>query len=80
MGILCSHRVWNPSLSPNVNPSPAVEISHFNVIVSSHWTSTRTETDGFQERFSVPVGHKNRKQSVPLTSIITGLGSPTVSV
>ena len=24
--ILCSHRVWN--LSPNLNPSPAVEISH----------------------------------------------------
>ena len=67
-------------VSPNVNPSPAVEISHFNVIVSSHWSSTMTETDGFQERFSVPIGHKNRKQSVPLTSIITGLGSPTVSV
>ena len=27
---LCSHRVWNPSLSPNLNPSPAVEISHKN--------------------------------------------------
>ena len=26
--ILCSHRVWSRSLSPNLNPSPAVEISH----------------------------------------------------
>ena len=24
---LCSHRVWNLSLSPNLNPSPSVEIS-----------------------------------------------------
>ena len=30
-----------------------------------------TETDGFQERFSVPVHHKHREQSVPLASIIT---------
>ena len=29
--ILCSHRYWNPSPSPNLNPSPAVEISHYNV-------------------------------------------------
>ena len=27
--ILCSHRVWNPSLSPNLNPSPAVEITDY---------------------------------------------------
>ena len=26
--ILCSHNVWNPSLSPNLYPSSAVEISH----------------------------------------------------
>ena len=26
--ILCSHRVWNPSTSLNLNPSPALEISH----------------------------------------------------
>ena len=26
MFCICSHRVWNPS--PNLNPSPAVEISH----------------------------------------------------
>ena len=25
--ILCSHRVWNPSPSPNLNPSPAAEMS-----------------------------------------------------
>ena len=25
--ILCSHRIWNPSLSPNLNPSLAVEIT-----------------------------------------------------
>ena len=29
--ILCSHRVWNPS--PNLNPSPAVEMSHYTVTV-----------------------------------------------
>ena len=27
--ILCSHKVWNPSLSPNLNPSPAVEITDY---------------------------------------------------
>ena len=26
--ILCSYRVWNPNPSPNLNPSPAVEMSH----------------------------------------------------
>ena len=26
--IQCSYRVWNPSLSPNLNPSPAMEMSH----------------------------------------------------
>ena len=29
--ILCSHRGWNPS--PNLNPSPAVEMSHYTVTV-----------------------------------------------
>ena len=35
---LCSHRVWNPSLTPNLNLSPAVEISHFSVhlYISNH--------------------------------------------
>ena len=28
MHILCSHRVWHPNLSPNLNLSPAVEMSH----------------------------------------------------
>ena len=27
--ILCSHRVWNPSPSLNLNPSPAVKLSHY---------------------------------------------------
>ena len=26
--ILCSHRVWNPNPSPNLNPSPAVEMNN----------------------------------------------------
>ena len=26
--VVCNHRVWNPSLSPNLNPSAAVEINH----------------------------------------------------
>ena len=34
--ILCSHRVWNPNPSPNLNPIPAVEISH-------HWKDPFTQ-------------------------------------
>ena len=35
--IQCSHRVWNPSLSLNLNPSPAVEISHYEVKFEIHF-------------------------------------------
>ena len=34
--ILCCHRLWNPSQTPNVNPRPAVEISH-------HWKDPFTQ-------------------------------------
>ena len=27
--ILCSHRVWHKNPSPNLNPSPAVEMNHY---------------------------------------------------
>ena len=40
-------------------------------------TLDEAETDGFQERFSVPIHHKHQEQSVPLASIITFSDSKT---
>ena len=40
--ILCSQSVWNQNPSPNLNPSPAVEMSHNGLRLSTEMTTTHT--------------------------------------
>ena len=45
--LLCSHRVWNPNPSPNLNSSPTVEISHYRNVTVIRVKSIEYTVAGF---------------------------------